>query len=197
MENKEEELYLCQLFGQDCRFVIFLNNTGRPVKLSSELRIVNNSNMKWMSSVTILPFSSYTWRFLGESSDSVMSVLLPDPYTVAFANQYRWSVSYLDTEETEPILIGNKMNSIELKELQEIPPNGSKIVPIQTFSKEPTRLTNLVLDNLTRMNSLSDFQQLEIPEALKSKLSTLFSDYEDLRTSLPSCPRCNEIHELC
>jgi len=197
MENKEDANFLCQLFGQDCRFVKFVNNTGRPVRISSELMLADNANMKWTSSVNILPYSSYTWRFLGESSDSVMSYLLPDPYTVAFANQYRWSVAYLDNQDLEPILVGNKVKSIELKELQEIPPNGSKIVVIETSAKEPTSLTNLVLDNLTRIKTSPDFQNFDIPKALKTKLTNLYSDYKDLRLNVPCCPRCHEIHELC
>jgi len=197
MENKEDGQFLCDFFGQDCRFVKFINNTGRPLRLSSELVLVNNVNMKWTSSVNILPHSSYTWRFLGESSDSVISCLLPDPYTVAFANQYRWSVTYLDNENSEPILIANKVNSIELKELEQIPPNGSKIVVIETSAKEPTNLTNLVLDNITRLKKSPDFDDLDIPAFLKAKLTHLFSDYKDLRLNVPSCPRCHEIHEIC
>jgi hypothetical protein len=102
----------------------------------------------------------------------------------------------MDTDDIEPISIGHKLKSIDLQELKEIPPNGYKIVPLQTSSKEPASLKNLVLDDITRNRSFTDYETLEIPGALKSKLANLYSDYEELRTIIPTCPRCQEIHEL-
>lgn len=195
-KKEEEEEYLCQLYGDDCRFVKFINNTGRAVRLSSELKMVNYDHMRWTSNVVIPACDSYSWRFLGESQDlsSPYLSLLPDPYTLAITNKYSWSCSYLDSESEEQVLIADKVNKLELKDMAEIPLNGTTQILIETVNKEPATLKSLTFDQLVRHSSQMNVKNLDIPTQLKLKLFSLLRDYAELRNQDPSCPRCTEIH---
>ena len=64
--DTEDDLYLCKLFGDDGRFVEFLNLTGRPVRLTSKLQVENFSNMVWSTTIIIPQGGKHMWRFLGE-----------------------------------------------------------------------------------------------------------------------------------
>ena len=44
-EFDSEDFYLCQMFGEDSRFVEFTNLTGRYVRLSGRLELENLANM--------------------------------------------------------------------------------------------------------------------------------------------------------
>ena len=61
----EEDLYLCQLFGDDGRFVEFINLTGRPVRLTGRLQMRSFSNMAWSTTIIITQGGRHVWRFLG------------------------------------------------------------------------------------------------------------------------------------
>ena len=65
-EENEEEPFLCKLFGDDGRFVEFLNLTGRPVRLTSRLQMENFSNMAWSTTILIPEGGKHVWRFLGK-----------------------------------------------------------------------------------------------------------------------------------
>ena len=63
--EEEEEVYLCKLFGDDGRFVEFVNLTGRPVRLTSRLKLENFSNAAWYTTIIIPEGGKHVWRFLG------------------------------------------------------------------------------------------------------------------------------------
>lgn len=65
-EEDEEEPFLCKLFGDDGRFVEFLNLTGRPVRLTSRLQMENFSNMAWSTTILMQEGGKHMWRFLGK-----------------------------------------------------------------------------------------------------------------------------------
>ena len=50
-----EKFYLCDMFGEDSRFVEFKNLTGRFVRLSGRLEVESLANMSWTTSVIIDP----------------------------------------------------------------------------------------------------------------------------------------------
>ena len=65
-EEEEDEVFLCKLFGDDGRFVEFINMTGRPIRLTSRLQMRNFSNMAWSTTIIIPHDGKHLWRFLGE-----------------------------------------------------------------------------------------------------------------------------------
>ena len=65
-EEETEKMYLCKLFGDDGRFVEFVNLTGRPVRLTSRLQVENFSNMTWSTTIIIPEGGKHVWRFLGD-----------------------------------------------------------------------------------------------------------------------------------
>merc|ERR1712243_420677 len=66
-EEEEDEVFLCKLFGDDGRFVEFINMTGRPIRLTSRLQMRNFSSMAWSTTIILPQGGKHLWRFLGES----------------------------------------------------------------------------------------------------------------------------------
>ena len=113
--NNTEDFYLCQMFGEDSRFVEFTNLTGRHVRLSGRLEVERLSNMAWTTSVIIDPGVTHVWRFLGgddRQEDFSLLTLLPDPYLLALENSYTWTAEFIDTSEDETITFGNKCSPL-------------------------------------------------------------------------------------
>merc|ERR1711872_214555 len=123
-EEWEESPYLCKLFGDDGRFVEFINLTGRPVRLTSRLQMENFSNMAWSTTIIIPKCGKHVWRFLGESPNLSLYFLsmLPDPYMLAKRNNYKWTAEYLDTREKEEITFDNREGPLSLSMLEELVP---------------------------------------------------------------------------
>lgn len=199
-ENEdEEEQYLCKLFGDECCFVTFFNETSRAIKLTSVLQMTGYSHMSWSTNAVIQPFQSFRWRFLGDSPNMSLYFLslLPDPYSLARRNSYIWTVSYLDTTETEPIKLNNKVWKLSLNDLKELGPGEETTVSITRESKGVASLQKVSSDYLANNYSLTNhqLQSLQLPRTLQFSLATLFRDYEESKNNkmLP-CPKCQEKH---
>ena len=84
-EFDSEDFYLCQMFGEDSRFVEFTNMTGRYLRLSGRLDLESLANMAWTTSIILGPGETHPWRFLGGEREDATSMLslLPDPYLLA------------------------------------------------------------------------------------------------------------------
>jgi len=199
MEETEEDAYLCKLYGNDCRFVKFYNNTGRPVRLTSHLHMLNYANMRWSANATIQPNCSHLWRFLGDAPNLSLYFLslLPDPYKLALANSYSWTVSYIDTKQDPDILINSQEGRLQLQSLKELKPQEVVSVVIERKKKEPPTLSELSLDQLSLHMDLSSnhVDNLEIPRSLKEKLLQVQRDYDEMtKQAMQPCDRCQEIH---
>jgi len=198
-DEDEEEPYLCKLFGTESRFIEFVNLTGRPVRLTSQLEMRNFANMRWSTRATIQPQASHTWRFLGDSPNLSLYflTLLPDPYKLAFSNKYRWTVEYLDEEADSKIRIHDQMGSLKLQDLEELGPGETTRVLIQNQDKEVCSLADILYDkiSMTLGKGQQEVEATELPLSIKQKLNQLKRSYSEIwnATELP-CLRCKEIH---
>jgi len=198
-DDEEEEQYLCKLFGDEGRYVNFVNQTSRPVKLTSQLQMTGYSHMSWSTNAIIQPFSSHRWRFLGDSPNLSLYFLslLPDPYSLARRNSYIWRVTYLDSSQTNKPLINKQEGTLDLKSLTELGPGDTEIVEITAHSKGPASLQHLVSDFIANTYDLTSQQMepLELPKTLKLSLANLIRDYEEVKNDkMIPCPKCQEKH---
>lgn len=176
-EDEEEEQYLCKLFGDEGRYVNFVNQTSRPVKLTSQLQMTGYSHMSWSTNAIIQPFSSHRWRFLGDSPNLSLYFLslLPDPYSLARRNSYTWSVSYIDSSQTNKPTINNQEGTMDLKSLKELGPGETETVDITREPKGPARLQQLVSDHIANIYDLTaqQIETFELPVTVKLSLTNL------------------------
>jgi len=198
--ESETETYLCNIFGPEDRFVRFVNNTGRPVRLASELKMQSYANMTWSSTAIIHPFKTHPWRFLGDSPNLSIYFLslLPDPYKLARTNSYSWKVSFVDSETNSEILIGSQIGRLELSSLKELGPGATTTLHIHNINKEPPPLKDLVLDKISLIERLGDedLSKFGVPGTLENKLISLHRDYNEVfkYNKIEPCSRCNQIH---
>eukprot|EP00092_Neocalanus_flemingeri_P019410 GFUD01021024.1.p1 GENE.GFUD01021024.1~~GFUD01021024.1.p1 ORF type:complete len:207 (+),score=83.92 GFUD01021024.1:125-745(+) len=195
-EEDEEEAYLCKLFGEDGRFVEFVNLTGRPVRLTSRLQMDNFSNMAWSTTIIIPEGGRHVWRFLGDSPNhSPYISMLPDPYNLARRNSYRWKVEYIDTQEEETITFDNMDGPLRLETMQELLPGETSQVMLRRKTSAVAPLHKLAKDAVVKV-SPEDICWLDIPRTLQEQLSALSRDYQEMeRSRVEPCGRCKEIHQ--
>ena len=167
--NSAEDFYLCQMFGEDSRFVEFTNLTGRHVRLSGRLEVERLSNMAWTTSVIIDPGVTHLWRFLGgddRQDDFSLLTLLPDPYLLALENSFTWTAEFVDTSEDEAITFDNKSSPLQLRSLPVLQSNDRAKVNLRRKSSPVPPLRKLAADSfvLNRSSSLeANIENLHIP----------------------------------
>merc|ERR1739838_925097 len=76
--REDEGEFLCEMFGEEGRFVEFVNQTGRAVRLVSRLEVVAMPSQAWTSRLPLPAATRHTWRFLGHD---VAFPLFPMPGT--------------------------------------------------------------------------------------------------------------------
>jgi len=135
----EEDFYLCKMFGEDCRFVEFVNQTGREIVLTSRLEIERFPNMAWSTKIPISPSQTHVWRFLGDAqhqSDQLSYLtILPEPWNLSRDNLFSWTASFADTTEEDSIIFDQKTEKLQLQTLPEL---GAK-----EAEQEPSRENEL------------------------------------------------------
>ena len=180
MEERAEAL--CSLYGSQCRFVRFRNQTGRPIRVSSRLQLVHLGHQAWCSSRLLLPGSVATWRFLGEDTGQpVLATLsiLPDPYTLSRDNSYTWTATFLDSTDQEQIMFGDKPGTLNLKTLRELGPGEeeevvvrrSGVVGLATLSRDALVMADG--EGAHVAEKVENLQPSDLPDALKKELLTL------------------------
>jgi len=199
-EAEEEEVYLCKLFGDDGRFVQFVNLTGRPVRLTSRLHMENFSNMAWSTTIIIPEGGKHVWRFLGDSQNLSLSFLsmLPDPYTLARRNSYRWTVEYIDSQEDDNITFDNKEGPLSLQTMNDILPRETTQVMLRRRHCDVAPLRKLAKDAIVKSRKVPADQMsfVNIPKILQEELAVLGKDYQEMeRVKVDPCVRCGEIHQ--
>jgi len=113
------------LFSATCLEKILVslisNNTGRPVILTSRLELYRLTHQSWSTSRLILPGDTQVWRFLGDTAPvPVMAFLslLPDSYSLARDNSYKWTASFLDTQEEATITFDGVSGPLSMSSLR-------------------------------------------------------------------------------
>merc|ERR1712228_436072 len=197
-EEWEESPYLCKLFGDDGRFVEFVNLTSRPVRLTSRLQMESLSNMSWSTSVIIEQGQKHKWRFLGDSPNLSLYFLsmLPDPYSLARRNSYYWTVEYLDTLEEDRITFDDRMGTLRLDNIRELQAGETETVYLRREKEAVAPLKKLTLDKLVGVKpQTEEGNWLEAPQTLQNELSLLSKSYEEIeRKKWDPCKRCGEMH---
>merc|ERR1711981_422632 len=199
-EDEEEEVFLCKLFGDDGRFVEFINLTGRPVRLTSRLQMENFSYMAWSTTFIIPQGGKHVWRFLGESPKLSLYFLsmLPDPYLLARKNSYKWVAEYLDTKDQEGITFDNTEGPLMLDMLEEQLPLETITIRLRRKGEATPMLHKLAMDAIVRNSTATELgsSMEDIPRTLVEELLLLRKDYEEIeKRKLDPCKRCQEIHQ--
>jgi len=195
-----EKFYLCDMFGEDSRFVEFKNLTGRFVRLSGRLEVESLANMSWTTSVIIDPGETHKWRFLGgnRQDDFTMLSLLPEPYFMSLENKFTWTAEYLDLDPVGQITFNNVPGCLRLQSLPLLNANQSTRVYIRRLGSQITDLKKLAADSTVTngiMSSLGDIEKLQIPRVLIRELAVIFSEYNEmLKKRITKCDKCSEIH---
>jgi len=194
----EQEDPLCSLFGTDSRFVRFINDTGRPIRVTSRLQIHRLPNQAWSTTRLLLPGTGTTWRFLGDDiPEPAMAVLalLPDPYTLARENSYVWTADFVDSTETADILFNKKSGSLDLSSMRVLNP-GEKLEVVLQRKEGVASLASLARDLLARLQlEVDNLPEDHLPGNLKRGLVKLTKDYEEIdKPRLRACDRCQEEH---
>ena len=162
-ELNSEDFYLCQMFGDDSRFVEFTNLTGRYLRLSGRLELENLANMAWTTSIILGPGEMHPWRFLGgrrEDETSTLS-LLPDPYFLARENKFEWRVEFVDNTENEEVLCLNTApGPLDLRTLPELGPRERLRLSVRRKRSPVTPLRKLAADNLVISGAMSSQEQI-------------------------------------
>lgn len=214
MEDTKPQEFRCENYGTDGRIIVFVNVTGRAVKLTSRLQIERYPHHCWSSWTFCLPFSSIRWRFHGESDNSPPGLhfflVLPEPYALAVNNTYRWTASYLDTRENEEIMFQDqtafeKCGPLNLRDLPAIPPGGIKTILLTRKDKMIAPLRSLAMDSVVfdpNIRSRDDDEDLldlkeknVLPAQLVESLISLKRDHRMFwRHYIHPCTRCQEMH---
>ena len=162
-ELNSEDFYLCQMFGEDSRFVEFTNLTGRHLRLSGRLELENLANMAWTTSIILGPGETHPWRFLGgrrEDETSTLS-LLPDPYFLARENKFEWRVEFVDnTEDEEVLCLNTAPGPLDLRTLPELGPRERLRLSVRRKRSPVTPLRKLAADNLVISGAMSSQEQI-------------------------------------
>jgi len=196
----EEDLYLCQLFGDDGRFVEFINLTGRPVRLIGRLQMRSFSNMAWSTKIIILQGGRHVWRFLGDSANDLEDFLffLPEPYNLARENSFKWVAEYLDSMEEAEVTFNHKDGPLRLDTLELLPPRGKCEVRLRRKDRAVSALNSLTKDAIVAKRkdlSAENISCLEFPKTLEEEVLSLKKDYADLEKVMKiMCRRCKELH---
>jgi len=195
-----EKFYLCDMFGEDSRFVEFKNLTGRFVRLSGRLEVESLANMSWTTSVIVNPGETHKWRFLGgnRQDDFTMLSLLPEPYLMSVENKFTWTAEYLDLDPVDGITFNNVPGCLRLKSLPLLNANQSSRVYIRRSGSQITNLRKLAADSIITngiMSSLGEIEKLQIPRVLIRELAIIFCEYDEmLKKRITKCDKCLEIH---
>jgi len=198
----EEDFYLCKMFGEDCRFVEFYNQTGRVVRLESRLEIERFPNMAWSTNINIPPSQSHIWRFLGNSqhqSDQISYLtILPEPWSLSRENSFCWRASLADTTEEDQVTFDQKSEVLTLQSLPELNANERIRVNLRRKCSLITSLRKLAADKVISCLPLDEdkIEDMQIPRSLKMELSTLNKSHQEMtKKKVEKCPRCSEIHQ--
>ena len=174
-EFNSEDFYLCQLFGEDSRFVEFTNMTGRYIRLSGRLELENLANMAWTTSIVLGPGEKHPWRFLGGRRDDETSTLslLPDPYFLARENKFEWRAEFVDNSEEEEVLsLNTAPGPLDLRTLPELGPREKLRLSVRRKKSPVTSLRKLAADTLVisgAMSSQEQISELNIPRCVSAK----------------------------
>jgi len=199
MEEEEEDAasFLCDLFGEDSRFVDFHNNTGRPVILTSRLELYRLTHQSWSTSRLILPGETQVWRFLGDTAPvPVMAFLslLPDSYSLARDNSYKWSAAFLDTQEEATITFDGVSGPLSMSSLRTLEAGDRKGVVLHRDGQTVAPLLKLCQDRMV-MDGRHRLDTEDLPSTQRDQLHILSRDYEDMKKmKIDPCEKCLEIH---
>ena len=151
------DFYLCNLFGDDSRFVDFINMTGRHIRLAGRLELESLSSMAWTTEVIIAPRDLHVWRFLGGRREDDLSLLslLPDPYFLAKENSFTWTASFVDSSEEESLVFGESPDQLQLQSLPTLEPNQRHKINIRRQSSPVSSLRKLASDSLVLQKNAS------------------------------------------
>jgi len=198
----EEDFYLCKMFGEDCRFVEFFNQTGREIVLTSRLEIERFPNQAWSTKINISPSQSHVWRFLGDSqhqSDQLSYLtILPEPWNLSRDNLFSWTARFADSTEEDSIIFDQKTEKLQLQALPELGAKERLRIKLSRKSTLVTSLRKLAADKIIAHLGLDEdkIESMQIPSLLKTELSELNkTQLEVNKTKVEKCPRCSEIHQ--
>eukprot|EP00088_Acartia_fossae_P022543 TRINITY_DN23723_c0_g1_i1.p1 TRINITY_DN23723_c0_g1~~TRINITY_DN23723_c0_g1_i1.p1 ORF type:complete len:212 (+),score=17.22 TRINITY_DN23723_c0_g1_i1:87-722(+) len=199
---ESENFRLCDMFGDNSRFVEFRNLTGRHIRLSGRLELETLAHMSWTTSVIVNPGDCYVWRFLagspGQDDVSLLS-LLPEPYHLALENIFSWSAEYVDSSDEDGVTFNNIPGPLQLQSLPSLSANQRfsitmrrKLSPVPSLRRLSADC--LVIKHLSKSSS-DIVETLNIPRMLKKELFLLLESYNEMQLKrIQKCDKCSEIH---
>ena len=143
--REDEGEFLCEMFGESLcaaaashniageegRFVEFVNQTGRAVRLVSRLEVVAMPSQAWTSRLPLPAATRHTWRFLGHDVAFPL-FLMPDPWQLAKQNSYYWTAEFVDScqEQQVKITFDKEGEVLRLSALPDLKPQERTTVRI-------------------------------------------------------------------
>jgi len=130
--REDEGEFLCEMFGEEGRFVEFVNQTGRAVRLESRLEVAAMPSQAWTSRLPLPAAARHTWRFLGHDVAFPL-FLMPDPWELAKQNSYNWTAEFIDScqEQQGRITFDKEGEVLRLSALPDLKPQERTTVRIR------------------------------------------------------------------